>query len=124
MGYSKMSDIVGRADLLQQRDKALHKTSGLDLAFVSAVLESREIYIEVSAPHTRPQRGRRTRRPLAGGTRVCSSRQRRPRLAAEPRRLSADAAPALSMRLAGGSRHAVSARAHAHADADPRGGDL
>jgi len=42
MGYAKMSDIVGRSDLLQQKEKALHKTAGLDLQFVRDMPDVRE----------------------------------------------------------------------------------
>lgn len=35
LGYKSLSEITGRADLLKQRDRALHKTSHLDLSFVS-----------------------------------------------------------------------------------------
>jgi glutamate synthase (ferredoxin) len=35
MGYASMSDITGRADLLQPNGKSLHKTENLDLAFVA-----------------------------------------------------------------------------------------
>ena len=37
MGYTSMSEITGRADLLQPNGKALHKTENLDLLFVSQV---------------------------------------------------------------------------------------
>ena len=35
MGYKSMSEITGRADLLQPNGKALHKTESLDLSFTS-----------------------------------------------------------------------------------------
>ena len=35
MGYASMSEITGRADLLQPNGKALHKTENLDLMYVS-----------------------------------------------------------------------------------------
>ena len=35
MGYASMSEITGRADLLQPNGKALHKTENLDLSFTA-----------------------------------------------------------------------------------------
>ena len=41
MGYASMSEITGRADLLQPNGKALHKTENLDLLFVSQMPPAR-----------------------------------------------------------------------------------
>ena len=37
MGYASMSEITGRADLLQPNGKPLHKTENLDLSYISQV---------------------------------------------------------------------------------------
>ena len=35
LGLRSLDDLVGRADLLRQRDMQLAKTSGLDLSFIT-----------------------------------------------------------------------------------------
>lgn len=37
LGYKSMDEIIGRSDLLEQSDKALSKTSALDLGFLVGV---------------------------------------------------------------------------------------
>jgi glutamate synthase (ferredoxin) len=53
LGYKSLSEITGRADLLQQRQRALHKTAHLDLSFVSQmpdVIANRAWQLEASKP--------------------------------------------------------------------------
>ena len=56
LGYTKLSDIVGRSDLLEQRDRELTKTAELDLSFVKDIpalktAEERECLIELEEIH-------------------------------------------------------------------------
>jgi len=56
LGYSSLSELVGRADLLEQRDKPLGKTSHLDLSYIKQIpilrsAEERACLAELEAPH-------------------------------------------------------------------------
>ena len=41
LGYTRLSDVIGRADLVVPRDRQLHKTTGLDLSFLGQMPDVR-----------------------------------------------------------------------------------
>ena len=53
LGYASFDEIIGRADLLRQRERPLHKTANLDLGYVGQmpdVRHDRAWQPEVPAP--------------------------------------------------------------------------
>ena len=49
LGYKSLGEVIGRADLLRQRDRELHKTKSLDLSYVAQmpdVREGREAWVD------------------------------------------------------------------------------
>lgn len=60
LGYRSMDEIIGRADLLRQRDRPLQKTTHLDLSFVSQmplVKEAADRAWQPELPETHAQTG-------------------------------------------------------------------
>jgi glutamate synthase (ferredoxin) len=56
LGYSSLQDLVGRADLLKQRERELQKTQHLDLSYISQIpqlrtVEERAVLLEDPVPH-------------------------------------------------------------------------
>ena len=54
LGYASLDDLVGRADLLRQRERELHKTASLDLSYISQmpdVTVDRAWQPEAADPH-------------------------------------------------------------------------
>jgi len=59
LGYKSVKEIIGRADLLRQRDRPLHKTTNLDLSYVAQmpdVRTGREAWVD-ELPSTHAQTG-------------------------------------------------------------------
>jgi len=57
LGYASLGELVGRADLLQQRDRPLHKTANLDLGYIGQMPqlrtpEERSVLEEMTEPHS------------------------------------------------------------------------